>query len=94
MLMSGPVKHARGYLRWIVLGLGLLATSCGDDKPFECEKPADCVGRPAGNYCKMVSGKGRCVIDCAPATAGTDTCPPTLTCNGHADDGSFYCKPQ
>jgi hypothetical protein len=93
MLRFRLVDHTRGHLRWIVLGLGLLLTTCGDEGGMDCQKPADCVGRPAGNYCKVVSGKGRCVIDCLPAADGKDNCPATYTCTGHADDGSLYCKP-
>jgi hypothetical protein len=90
--MSATVDQTRGYLRWIVLGLGLALTSCGGDKPPECDQPADCVGRPGGNYCLVIGGKARCVNACAPAADGKDTCPPTYTCSGKADDGSLYCK--
>jgi len=76
-----------------IAALFLCLATCGDDKPKECEKPADCVGKPFGNYCKEVEGKGRCVIDCLPSPDGTDNCPPTYKCTGKADDGSLYCKP-
>lgn len=89
------MDRTRGYLLSIATAaLTLLLVTCGDDKAKECEKPADCVGRPAGNYCKEVEGKGRCVIDCLPAADGTDTCPPTYKCTGKADDGSLFCKPE
>jgi hypothetical protein len=86
------VDHARGHLRWIALALGLLLTTCGGDNGPECVKPADCVGRPGGNYCKMIAGKAHCVTECLPAADGKDNCPPTYSCSGHADDGSLYCK--
>jgi len=86
------MNRTRGYL-WSIAALALFLCTCGDEKGAECEKPADCVGRPAGNYCKEISGKARCVIDCGVAPDGTDSCPPLYKCNGKADDGSLYCKP-
>jgi hypothetical protein len=78
----------------MLLGLGLLLPTCGDDNGPECQKPADCVGRPAGNYCKTIAGKNRCVIECLPGADSTQgNCPPSYTCTGKADDGSLYCKP-
>jgi hypothetical protein len=88
--MSGPVDFTR-RLRWIVLGLGLLLPTCGDEQRAQCQKPADCVGKEGGNYCKVIMGKGRCVIECLPGPDGKDNCPPLFTCTGHADDGSLYC---
>jgi hypothetical protein len=85
------MDRTRGYF-WSIAALALFLSSCGDDKPWECEKSGDCVGRPGGNYCKEISGKGRCVVDCLPNADGTDTCPPTYACTGKADDGSLYCK--
>ncbi|HXU81970.1 MAG TPA: hypothetical protein VN914_11275 [Polyangia bacterium] len=82
------MQPTRRYLPSLLLGLGLLL-SCGDDKPRECQKPADCVGMQAGNYCTKVEGKGRCVIQCA----GDSTCPAGYTCTGKGDDGSLFCKP-
>lgn len=90
MILSRAVRMRREI--WFAIGLALSLTTCGDDKAFECSKPADCVGKPAGNECKIVGGKGRCVIACAPATGGaSDGCPPTAHCTGRADDGTDYC---
>jgi hypothetical protein len=83
------VRNRRGF--WWAVGLALSLTTCGEDKPFECTKPADCVGKPAGNECKFVAGKGRCVVACTPVTTGSDGCPPTAKCTGMADDGSDFC---
>ena len=76
-----------------IAALGLFLSTCGDEKGPECTKPADCVGRPAGNHCKEIGGKGRCVIECLPTPDGKDNCPPNNACTGMADDGSLYCKP-
>jgi hypothetical protein len=70
--------------------LALLPTTCGEEKPFECKSPAECVGRPSVNTCKVVGGKGRCVIGCV-SSGGSHNCPPNYTCGGMADDGSNYC---
>jgi hypothetical protein len=87
------MDRTRSLASWLTAAvLALALATCGDDKPWECEKPADCVGRPSGNYCKEVSGKGLCVIECLLGADGKDTCPPTYTCTGKADDGSLYCK--
>jgi hypothetical protein len=83
------VDNTRGYL--FAIALALFLTTCGDDKPWECTKPAECVGKPAGNQCKQIAGRGRCVIECLVAD-GRDSCPPTYHCTGTADDGSLYCK--
>lgn len=85
------MDRTRGH--FLSIAALFLCLTCGDDKQAECEKPADCVGRPAGNYCKEIGGKARCVIDCLPAPDGTDNCPATYKCIGKADDGSLYCKP-
>jgi hypothetical protein len=85
------VGNTRGVLA--CLALVLLLTTCSDDKPFECMKPAECVGRPGGSECKQVAGKGRCVQSCKPPAAGqTDNCPLTTKCDGKADDGSNFCE--
>jgi hypothetical protein len=70
--------------------VALMAATCDDYKPFECTKPADCVGRPDVNACKILGGKGRCVQECLVAN-GTHNCPPTYECTGKADDNSTYC---
>lgn len=90
------MRHARRKLHCIVLGLALagLAVSCGDEGSKECEKPADCVGKPAGNFCVKVSGKGHCVVQCQVGADGKDNCPLSYSCTGHADDQSLFCKPQ
>jgi hypothetical protein len=86
------MDRTRGYL--LSIAALLLCLSCGDETKQQCESSGDCVGRPAGNYCKPIEGKNRCVIECAPATnGGTDTCPATYKCTGKADDESFFCKP-
>jgi hypothetical protein len=85
-----PIVAKRSGI-WGAIALALCLTTCGDDKPFECTKPADCVGKPAGNDCKVVGGKGRCVFLCLPATSGSDGCPPTAHCTGTADDNSTFC---
>jgi hypothetical protein len=90
MLMSGSV--ARVYSRWIILAAGLWLTTCGDEKGPECEKPGDCVGRPAGNYCKVIASKARCVTDCQTTADGKDNCPTLYKCTGKADDGSLFCQ--
>jgi hypothetical protein len=72
-----------------LLGAFLLLTTCGDDGPPECTKPAECISLGT-TACKKVSGHGRCVIDCAVAN-GTDSCPIPLECTAKADDGSTYC---
>jgi hypothetical protein len=74
------------------LALALFLTTCGDDKPPECQKPAECVGKPDANTCKVVGGHGRCVYECV-LIDGKDNCPPLLHCTGTSDDGSTYCKP-
>ena len=89
--MSAAVVNVRRSLFWLALTISL--TACGGDQPWECQKPADCVGKPGGNYCKVITGKGRCVVECLPAADGKDNCPPTYKCNGTADDGSLFCKP-
>jgi hypothetical protein len=90
MIMSAVVAKTYGYL--VGLALALLVTSCGDDKPAECTKPAECVGKPLANTCKEVAGHGRCVISCI-VVDGQDNCPSLYKCTGTADDGSQYCKP-
>jgi hypothetical protein len=77
--------------RWLLLALALCLTTCGDDKPWECEKPAECVGKPQANTCKVIGGHGRCVVECL-LVDGKDNCPPSFHCTGTADDGSLYCK--
>jgi hypothetical protein len=87
------VANTRGVLASLGL-MVLLLTTCGDEKPFECKKPAECVGRPGGgNECKQVGGKGRCVTGCRPPAAGEiETCPISTKCDGKADDGSTFCE--
>jgi hypothetical protein len=88
--MSPSVLKRSGI--WGVIALALSLTTCGDDKPFECTKPAECVGKPGGNDCKKVKSKGQCVFACAPVTGGgADGCPVTSHCTGTADDGTNFC---
>lgn len=72
------------------LALALTLATCDEEKPFQCTKPADCLGRPGGGACKVVAGKGRCVVDCA-LVNGMHNCQPAYECTGMADDGSTYC---
>jgi hypothetical protein len=68
---------------------GGLSSTCGDDGPPECKRPADCI--PLGtDTCAKVGGHGRCVLSCAVAN-GQDSCPLPLECTAKADDGSTYC---
>jgi hypothetical protein len=73
------------------VAIALLLVTCGEDKPFECTKPAECVGRPGGGACKVVGGKGRCVVDCA-VVDGKDNCPPSYHCTGKDDAGGAFCE--
>jgi hypothetical protein len=66
-----------------------LVSTCGDDGPPECKKPAECIGSGT-NACKVVKQHGRCVIDCA-VVGGQDSCPEPLKCGGTADDGTTFC---
>jgi hypothetical protein len=90
MIVSFAVGIARRSLLWVALSLSL--ATCGDDKPWECQKPAECIGKPVANTCKEISGRGRCVYGCA-VVSGNDSCPPTYHCTGTADDGTLYCQP-
>jgi hypothetical protein len=84
------VSMRRGI--WAVIALALSLTTCSDDEPFQCTKPAECVGKPGGNDCKKVMTKGRCVFACQPVSGGgSDGCPPTAHCTGVADDGTSFC---
>jgi hypothetical protein len=90
VIISRSVAKRNGI--WGLIVLALCLTTCGDDKPFECTKPAECVGRPNGNDCKKISGKGQCVFACAPVSGGgSDVCPAPSHCTGTADDGTTYC---
>ena len=68
----------------------LLLGACGDDPAPGCKKPADCVTVAGANTCKVVGGRGRCVIACT-LIDGKDNCPATYRCGGTADDGSQFC---
>jgi hypothetical protein len=73
----------------VLLGALLLVSTCGDDGPPECVRPADCIGGGA-TACFKVRGRGLCVIDCA-VSNGVDSCPIPLECTAKADDGRTYC---
>jgi hypothetical protein len=66
-----------------------LASTCGDDQPAECTKPAECIAVGTSD-CKVVAGHGRCVIACA-VINGQDSCPSPYQCGGTADDGNTFC---
>jgi hypothetical protein len=72
----------------LLLATGLL-TTCGDDGPPECQKPAECIAVGA-DRCFKVGGHGLCVLACA-ASNGQDSCPAPLECTAKADDGATYC---
>ena len=70
--------------------LAAFLATCGDEARPECKKPAECVGKPGANTCKIIGGHGRCVIGC---TGGQDNfCPPPLKCTGTADDATNFCQ--
>jgi hypothetical protein len=86
-VLTSWVRAARRAALLLVLASPV---TCGDDGPPQCQHPADCATVQGADSCKMVKGRGVCVLACAVAN-GQDSCPSPFHCTASSDDGNKYC---